>query len=230
MTKMGAPRRLAFNALPDVLPIFPLEGALLLPWARLPLNIFEPRYLAMVEDAIRTEARLIGIIQPRPSKLREAEDEETPRLYDIGCAGRITSFSETDDGRYLISLAGVLRFKVLREIEGFTPYRRVEADWTSFEGDLKPAAPGTTTDETRAEFLSLLKSYFDASSLSADWEALTRADEETLVNALAMLSNFSPQEKQALLEAPNLTERRQNLLALMRFTIAAKGGDGGATQ
>ncbi len=230
MMVSGAPRRVSFNALPDVIPVFPLEGALLLPGSRLPLNIFEPRYLAMIEDAIRTEARIIGMIQPRPPKGGSGADADGPTLYDIGCAGRITSFSETDDGRYLISLSGLLRFRVGEEITGFQPYRRIAADWSDFEDDLSPNSRDDASPEERAEFLALLKRYFATTNLSADWSALTRADEETLVNALAMLAGFSPQEKQALLEAPGLRERKRDLLALMRFTIAAKGGEGGGPQ
>ena len=230
MVMKGAPRRPAFNALPTVIPVFPLAGALLLPGARLPLNIFEPRYLAMVDDAIRSDGRLIGMIQPRTPKPGEEIDEDAPPLYGIGCAGRVSSFTETDDGRYLISLSGMIRFRVLSEVEGFTPYRRVGVDWSDFEADLVPSSKMETTSEARSEFLQLLKGYFAAANLAADWNALTRADEETLINALAMLANFSPQEKQALLEAPCLSDRKRDLVALMRFYIAAQGNDDGAPQ
>lgn len=204
--------------LPQTLPIFPLSGVLLLPGADLRLNIFEPRYLAMVDDAMR-DHRLIGMIQPRD------DDEPTPALYDIGCAGRLTSFSETEDGRYIIALTGVTRFRVVEEIDGFTPFRRVTPDWGSFADDLD--AP--KTDVSKAErkgFLELLRRYFEAASLPADWSALAKADDETLVNTLAMLCPFGAQEKQALLEARSLTERKQNLRALMQFAIAGEPGDG----
>lgn len=230
MTLSGAPRRISFNALPETIAIFPLEGALLLPRARLPLNIFEPRYLAMVEDAIRTPDRIIGMIQPRPSKAGEEPDPVRPRIYQIGCAGRIASFSETDDGRYLISLTGLLRFRVREELEGFQPYRRVAADWSAFESDLAAPPRSAADAEEHRAFLDLLKRYFAAANLTADWSDLSHADEETLVNALAMLTGFTPQEKQALLEAPGLADRKRDLEALMRFTIAAKGGEGGAPQ
>lgn len=216
-------RRTTLNALPDVLPIFPLEGALLLPRARLPLNIFEPRYLAMVDDALRSEQRLIGMVQPRRAK--EA-GEAAPPIYDVGCVGRLTSFSETDDGRYLIALSGVIRFEVVQEVDGFTPFRRVTPSWERFAHDLEADESELMPAPARSEFLSLLKRYFEATDLSADWEALSNADYETLVNAIAMLCPFSPQEKQALLEAKTLSDRESDLQALMRFVVAAPGGQG----
>lgn len=213
------PRRVAFNALPDIIPVFPLEGAVILPRSRLPLNIFEPRYLAMLDDAIKTEHRLIGMVQPRT-------DDPTPDVYQIGCAGRITNFSETDDGRYLIALTGQLRFRIIEEVEGFTPYRRMRVDWREFKQDLTEQNDLGLSDEERSDFLELLRRYFEASSLSADWEALSSADEETLINAIAMLCPFSPQEKQALLEAPLLVDRHRDLKALMEFVVASPSGAG----
>lgn len=211
-------RRFGPSDLPDVLPVFPLPGALLLPRARLPLNIFEPRYLAMLDDCLRNDHRMIGMVQP-------AEDGPNPNLYKIGCCGRVTSFSETDDGRYLIALSGILRFRIKSEIEGFTPFRRVEPDWTPFRKDLEDP-DDLCSEEDRKAFLDLLKRYFDAASLSADWEALSKADDETLVNAIAMLCPFSPQEKQALLEAPTLEDRKRDLKALMQFVVASPGSQG----
>ena len=213
------PARIAFNNLPETLAVFPLEGALLLPRARLPLNIFEPRYLAMLDDVLKSEHRLIGMAQPRG-------EGPNPEIYDIGCAGRVTSFSETEDGRYLISLTGALRFRVVREIEGFTPFRRVEPAWGVFESDLIEPRDAMS-DERRREFLDLLKKYFNAAGLTADWEALSTADAETLINAISMLCPFSPQEKQALLEAPTLSDREQSLRALMRFVVASPDQDAG---
>ncbi|MEM9724077.1 MAG: LON peptidase substrate-binding domain-containing protein [Pseudomonadota bacterium] len=215
-------RHFTANDLPEALAVFPLEGALLLPRARLPLNIFEPRYLAMIDDALRTEHRLIGMIQPRRPK---RDDETDPPLYEVGCAGRITSLSETDDGRYLISLTGVQRFAVQEEIEGFTPFRRVAPNWPRFADDLGEE-PDETSDEDREAFLELLKQYFTAASLSADWDALSKADYETLINAIAMLCPFSPQEKQALLEAESLAQREKDLQAMMRFVVADPAGGG----
>ncbi|MEL6127895.1 MAG: LON peptidase substrate-binding domain-containing protein, partial [Pseudomonadota bacterium] len=136
--------------LPDVIPVFPLPGALLLPRARLPLNLFEPRYLAMLEDVLKTPDRLIGMIQP----METPEGASKSRLHQIGCAGRVTNFAETDDGRYVITLTGVSRFRTVAEVEGFTPYRRIDADWTSFEWDLgeSEADPGLKRDD----FLDIL--------------------------------------------------------------------------
>src|SRR6056297_2036452 len=165
------------SELPGSIPVFPLPGALLLPRARLPLHLFEPRYLQMLEDAMKTPSRLIGMVQPnvRPNGDKDA-------LHRIGCAGRVTQFSETEDGRYMITLTGVSRFRINEEVEGFTPYRRVRASWSGFERDLGPtdADPGF---ERRA-FLDLLAKYFAARELESDWETLTQADDELLINSL----------------------------------------------
>jgi Lon protease-like protein len=217
------PRRFSPSDLPEVIPVFPLPGALMLPRARLPLNIFEPRYLAMLDDALKTDHRLIGMIQPL-----ESRGDRPPTLRRIGCAGRVTSLSETDDGRYLIALAGVSRFRVREEIEGFTPYRRVRADWQGFERDLAEGDRDAGFD--RKGFLALLRRYFEAARLSSDWDSLEEANEEMLVNSLSMLCPFSVEEKQALLEAPRLAERRETLCALMEFAIASRGEDSGSVQ
>jgi Lon protease-like protein len=217
-------RRFSPSDLPDVIPVFPLPGALMLPRARLPLNIFEPRYLAMLDDAMRSDHRLIGMIQPL-----ERRGDKPPELRRIGCAGRVTSLSETDDGRYLIALTGVCRFRVREEVEGFTPYRRVAADWSGFERDLALDCD-RDPDFDRKGFLGLLKRYFEASRLSSDWSTLEEAEEELLINSLSMLCPFAVEEKQALLEAPRLPERRETLCALMEFAIASGGDDGGALQ
>lgn len=210
-------RHFSIADLPEVIPVFPLTDALLLPRGRLPLNLFEPRYLAMFDDALKTDHRLIGMIQP-------ADRSDPPTLRTVGCAGRITSFSETDDGRYLIVLAGVSRFTPAEEMQGFTPYRRVQADWTPFHDDLRPIRPDEEFD--RPAFLSVLEKYFETSGLSTDWDSLQEADEETLINSLAMLCPYSAEEKQALLEAETLAERRSSLTALMEFAIASHGEDG----
>ncbi|MEL6794588.1 MAG: LON peptidase substrate-binding domain-containing protein [Pseudomonadota bacterium] len=210
-------RQFGPSDLPDTIPVFPLSEVLLLPRGRLPLNVFEPRYLAMFEDALKTSHRLIGMIQPK-------ERSAQPELRAIGCAGRIVSFSETDDGRYLIVLAGVSRFTVQEEVEGFTPYRRVKADWAPWRRDLKEGDVDEGFD--RARFMALLKRYFEASGLSTDWDSLQEADEETLVNSLAMLCPFSSEEKQALLEAEMLGDRRASLVALMEFAVLSDGEEG----
>ncbi len=198
--------------LPEIVPVFPLPGALLLPHARLPLHIFEPRYLAMLDDALKTPHRLIGMVQPLPRT--KGEDCE---LHQIGCAGRLTQFAETDDGRYMITLSGVSRFRISDEISGFQPYRRCRISWQDFTKDL-----GTTDQDTefdRKTFMDLLKRYFSAQSLSTDWETLKDADNEMLINSLSMLLDFQPEDKQALLEAPSLTTRRETLVTLLEFAL-----------
>lgn len=203
--------------LPDVIAIFPLPGALLLPRGRLPLHVFEPRYLAMIEDCLKTPERLIGMIQPR-----EVPEGEAPRLHAIGCAGRLTGFSETDDGRYMITLTGVSRFRLRDEVTGFTPYRRVRADWSPFARD----RGGAEVDAgfRRATFLPLLKRFFEARGLSTDWGALEAAEDELLINALSMLCPFGPEDRQALLEAPSLETRRETLVTLIEFALRSGAG------
>ena len=206
--------------LPEVVPVFPLPGALLLPRGRLPLNIFEPRYLAMLDDALKSEHRLIGMVQPME------KDENPPRLHQIGCAGRVTSLSETEDGRYLIALTGISRFRIRGERDGFTPYRRITAEWSDFSCDL--GSREDDDDFDRAQFFDLLHQYFESCSLSSDWDSMKEAETELLITSLSMMCPFSVEEKQALLEAPNLTDRRETLVALMRFAIASGGAGGQA--
>ncbi len=202
--------------LPDVIPIFPLPGALLLPRARLPLHIFEPRYLAMIEDCMKTPQRLIGMIQAR-----DVPGSEERPLHSIGCAGRLTAFSETEDGRYMITLSGVSRFRVRKEVTGFTPYRRTEVDWSDFSRD--QGDEEVDAGLKRNVFFDLLKRFFAMHQLSTDWESLSQADDELLINSLAMLCPFEPDDKQALLEAPSLQTRRETLVTLMEFNL--HGGD-----
>lgn len=202
--------------LPDVIALFPLPGALLLPRARLPLHLFEPRYLAMLEDALKTPSRLIGMVQPR-----QLPKGGGNRLSAIGCAGRITSFSETEDGRYMITLSGLTRFRIQDEVQGFTPYRRAQVDWSPFARDLGPEEEDPRFD--RRAFLALLERYFTASSLNGDWSGIQEADPELLINSLSMLLPFSSEDKQALLEAPSLPTRRETLMALMEFALHAGG-------
>lgn len=208
--------------LPDVIAIFPLPGALLLPRARLPLHIFEPRYLQMLEDAMKTRHRLIGMIQPRELP-KEKPVQSEKRLHAIGCAGRLTGFSETEDGRYMITLSGISRFRVTNEVQGFTPYRRCQVDWTPFARDL--GACETDSGFNRAEFMAALKRYFEAMQFSTDWGSLKGADEELLINSLSMLCPFSPEDKQALLEAPSLSTRRETLVTLIEFALRSGDGD-----
>ncbi len=201
--------------LPEMIAIFPLAGALLLPRSRLPLHIFEPRYLQMIEDALKTDHRLIGMVQPNAVPGREGHG-----LHTIGCAGRITQFSETEDGRYMITLGGISRYRVQKEVEGFTPYRRCEVDWSGFEQDRK--AEESDAGFEREGFLTLLGRYFDARGLSADWATLKEADDELLINSLSMMLDFEAEDKQALLEAPSLQTRRETLVTLIEYAL--RGG------
>lgn len=198
--------------LPRTVPIFPLPGALLLPRARLPLHIFEPRYLAMLDDTLKSSDRLIGMIQPR-----EGQSSGKSSLHAIGCAGRITGFSETEDGRYMITLAGISRFRVVKEVEGFHPYRRCAVNWDSFERDLGGTEHDTAFD--REDFFTSLKQFFESEELKTDWESLKEADDELLINSLSMLCPFEPEDKQALLEAPSLETRRETLVTLIQFAL-----------
>ena len=204
--------------LPDVVPVFPLSGALLLPRAHLPLHIFEPRYLAMFEDALKTPQRLIAMVQPLPRRATE----DRPALHAIASAGRVTQFSETEDGRYMITLTGISRCRIRREVDGFTPYRRAEMSWDGFERDLGPAEKDEAFD--RGAFFSLLARYFEARDLATDWESMKSAEDELLVNSLSMMLDFDLEEKQALLEAPTLVTRRETLVALLEYGL--RGGNG----
>jgi uncharacterized protein len=206
----------SIHELPHTLPIFPLTGALLLPRGHLPLNVFEPRYLAMVDASLST-SRLIGMIQP-------TEPEEkvlTPNLSAVGCAGRIVSYRETEDGRILLTLMGVCRFSVAEELEVRTPYRQVRATYTSFLGDLVAPPPDLFPRERLAV---ALKDYLARRDLKADWGSVMSAPADVLVNALAMLCPFAPTEKQALLEAPSWEERVDTLVALLEMAGAPDAG------
>ena len=203
--------------LPAVLPVFPLPGVVLFPRARLPLHIFEPRYLALLEDCLKTPGRLIGMIQPR-----DEAPAETPRLAAVGCAGRLTSFSETEDGRYMVTLTGVCRFRLGGEVTGFPPYRRFQIDWAPYLADMEKAESDPGFD--KAGFLDLLSRYLRARQLGTDWAGLKEADTEHMVNALSMLLPLTAKDKQALLEAPTLTVRRKTLMALLDFALRSGGG------
>ncbi|MEM8630711.1 MAG: LON peptidase substrate-binding domain-containing protein [Pseudomonadota bacterium] len=202
--------------LPETVPVFPLPGALLLPRARLPLHIFEPRYLAMLDDTLKTSHRLIGMVQP----LDGPTARQSHGLHSIGCAGRLTAFSETEDGRYMITLSGASRFRIVEEVTGFTPYRRMDVSWSGFERDLGSTEADGGFDRTA--FLDLLSRFFQSQGLSTDWENLKEADDELLINSLSMLCPFDHEDKQALLEAPSLTTRRETLVTLMEFAL--RGG------
>ena len=191
--------------------MFPLTGALLLPGGRLPLNVFEPRYLALVEDAM-AQGRMLGMIQPdRPG---DQGADEAPPLYGVGCLGRLSSFSETTDGRYLVTLTGLVRFRALREIEGARGYRRVAVDYSGFEADLA-GEPVTLGD--RAGLLEALRAYFQAHGFEANWDAVEQMPDDVLVVTLAMACPFEPAEKQALLEAGSPAAQVEALMALLRM-------------
>lgn len=203
--------------LPQVIPVFPLPGAILLPRGQLPLNIFEPRYLNMIDDAMAGD-RIIGMIQPA------AGPRDLPSLSPVGCAGRITSFAETSDGRYLVTLTGCARFRLASELPTQTPYRQIRADFSAFEADLSaPTADGAALD--RDNLLEALGAYLETRGLDIDWDTAEGAPPEALINSLSMALPFEAAEKQALLEAADLDERATVLTALMRID-AADGGDG----
>jgi len=204
--------------LPDILPLFPLPEALLLPRTRIQLNVFEPRYLAMVEDIMKTRERLIGMIQPL------GEDTDGP-LHDVGCAGRLSSFIETDDGRYLITLTGVSRFRVAGKTAGDTPYLQAEVNWQDYARDLSGAQHDKGFD--RDGFLKLLERFFALEELDTDWENLKQAKPEMLINSLSMLAPFAPEDKQALLEVETLTKRRETLVALLELAVQRNQTGGG---
>ena len=203
----------ATRRLPMEIPVFPLTGVLLLPRGRLPLNIFERRYLAMFDDAIAGD-RMIGMIQPSDPRAGEP-----PPLFEVGCAGRITSFSETGDGRYIVALDGVSRFRVAEELQLHRGYRRVVADWSPFSADLVEEEFAFDRDR----LVALLQSYFRQHGLSANWDAIGQAPDERLLTSLAMICPFEPSEKQALLEAGCLSERARLMMSLLEIAIAAKG-------
>lgn len=208
-----------FADLPPVLPVFPLSGALLLPWGRLPLNVFEPRYLAMVQDALGM-GRMIGMIQPRKSEA--APGEAAPPLYDVGCAGRITSFAETDDGRILMTLSGCIRFRVAQERPIHRGYRLVEPDFMPYRDDLEPGGD-VTIDSQRV--MTALAGFLSAFDLPVNAKALMDLPPGQLVSTVAMAFPFEPREKQALLEATTPQHRADTLLALLELAAAAGGAD-----
>ena len=214
---MAGYRRL--SDLPEVLPVFPLDGALLLPGGVLPLQIFEPRYLNMIDDVMRGE-RLIGMIQTA-----EGGERTAPALQSVGCAGRVTSYSETGDGKYLIALTGICRFAVGAELQALTPYRQLRVDYTTFADDLVEEDAAEPQFE-RDQFLALLRRYLDSRSLGVEWEVVNAAPAAALVNSLSMALPFSTLEKQALLEARDLAGRSGVLTALLEIDAAAGDDDG----
>lgn len=216
---MPAYRRTA--DLPQMIPVFPLDGALLLPGGDLPLQIFEPRYLNMVDDVMAGD-RIVGMIQTRAGG-----DRERPKLTDVGCVGRVTSYAETSDGRYLITLTGVCRFDAGEELSIATPYRQVRARYDRFEADLAQDERAQAPQAARERFARALKRYLNRRELDIDWETAQNAPLEALVNSLAMGLPFEPAEKQALLEAPDLAGRFETLSTLLEIDGVDDGDDDG---
>ena len=206
--------------LPAVIPVFPLAGALLLPRGQMPLNIFEPRYVAMVDDAL-AGGRLIGMIQPDPA---HRKSDVSPKLYRIGCVGRLTQFGETGDGRYLIELTGIARYMIAEELAVTTPYRQCRIDCTRFTDDFVARKGEDAVD--RKALLSALASFLKANDLKADWDGIENAPNEALVNALAMMSPYGAAEKQAMLEAPDLKTRAEILVAITEIELAKAQTEG----
>ena len=214
---MSGPFDMSFDELPETLPIFPLAGAILLPGARIPLNIFEPRYLRMTASALR-ESRLIGMIQPL-----QDDDDGCGDVFSVGCAGRITSFSETADGRLAIILDGICRFRVSEELETAEGFRRIVPLWNEFQMDLD--APVDSGD--RASLLGALRAYAERTGLDLDWESIDRSETVDIVRVFSMIGPFSPTEKQAIVEAANLLERTRTLIAMLDMAVYGAGEGGG---
>lgn len=208
----------AWTDLPNRLPIFPLAGALLLPRGALPLNIFETRYRDMIDDALRGD-RVIGMVQPVDPEANDAE----PKVYDIGCAGRLTAFQEVEDGRYIITLTGIRRFRIMDELDRMTGYRQASVDYTEFMDDFEPE---TADNADRDEFLKVIRQYVDLQDFQVDWDMIENTDTETLIHAGATLAPWAPSEKQALLEAPSVGDRYDVLMTLYRMAIAHATGAG----
>ena len=229
---MRSPIQTRFEDLPETLPVFPLSGALLLPWGRLPLNIFEPRYLNLVLDSLKN-GRVFGMVQPDYDKVeRDKHDKHEPDskvtslhaeppVYHVGCAGRISSFEETDDGRLLITLRGLARFRIHSEVEGLKGYRRMHVTYDAFKEDMEPLEKFNLD---RDAMMERLKPYLEAQGMRINIDAIKGLSETTLVTSLCMICPFDPREKQALLEAPSIETRAETLLALLRMGVFEASG------
>jgi Lon protease-like protein len=210
--------------LPEIIPVFPLPGALLLPRGQMPLNIFEPRYLAMIDDSLRDGHRLIGMIQPDPA---HPGSPDRPTLFKVGCVGRMTQIAETGDGRYLLQLTGVARFHIEEELNVATMYRQCRVSYQPFIDDFVARKGEEAVD--RKALLEALSHFLKANNLKTDWDGVQSAPNEALVNALAMMSPYGTAEKQALLEAPDLKARADILIAVTEIELAKKTAGGGET-
>ncbi len=227
MSIQKSPFAPAFEDLPDILPIFPLSGVLLLPGGVLPLNIFERRYLNMTADALKSDTRMIGMIQPTGSQ--DAGQiarigAAGPEVYPVGCAGRIVSFAESSDGRYLITLEGTARFTIVEECDPLRGYRRVRPDYTPYQADLDPPGPGLID---RQRMVSALGTYFKANGIEPNWNAVDKMPDDALITFLAMGCPFDASEKQALLEAEDIRRRGDILLTLLEMSGGGTGGEPG---
>lgn len=211
------------------IPLFPLRGAILLPRATLPLNVFEPRYLAMLDD-VMSGSRLIGIVQPDVAGEgpMESPDGKSAGLRRVGCVGRVTSYEELDDGRMLITLTGVARYTIIDEPTTDLPYRIGSVSYTQFASDFDVGGGEDQVD--RVNLVRVLRAYLEQNRLKADWAAIERASSEFLINILCVMSPYGPEEKQALLEAENLKRRAEVLVALAEMDLASTGGQGGTLQ
>ena len=231
---MRSPIQTRFEDLPEILPVFSLSGALLLPWGRLPLNIFEPRYLYLVLDSLKT-GRIFGMVQPDYDKLerngpstQDAPDpEDEPQVYAIGCAGRVSSFEETEDGRLLITLKGLARYRILEEVDGVGGYRRMRVSYADFESDM---GPPPKFDFDRDTLLKRLKPYLDSQGMRLNVDAIKGLAPARLVTSLCMICPFDPREKQALLETRSFPERAETLTALLEMGIFDDGTPEGRPQ
>ncbi|MDX7951596.1 LON peptidase substrate-binding domain-containing protein [Lichenihabitans sp. Uapishka_5] len=210
--------------LPTTIPVFPLDGALLLPRGEMPLNVFEPRYVQMIDDALRGD-RLIGMVQPEGAA---GGDASRPGLYGCGCVGRLTAFGESGDGRYLVTLTGVARYRIAEELEVDTPYRQCRVDFEPFRSDFEPGEGEDDVD--RDSVVRTLRNFAKAHELTVDWRGIDGASNEALVNALSMMSPFGAREKQALLEAADLKSRAEVLIAIAEIELARREGDSAGLQ
>jgi uncharacterized protein len=212
--------------LPQRMPFFPLRRAILLPRAALPLNVFEPRYLAMLDD-VMSGSRVLGIVQPASGDSGESPAGKTAELRRVGCAGRVTAYQELDDGRLAIVLTGIARCTLEGEVAGPKPYRICTVDFARFSSDF--VAGSGENDVDRQALLAALKTYLEARQQRADWSAISKSSSESLVNMLAIASPYGAEEKQALLEAPTLKARAEALIALAEMELAAGAGGSGST-
>jgi Lon protease-like protein len=207
--------------LPEVIPVFPLPGALLLPRGQMPLNIYEQRYLEMVDDALRDGHRLIGMIQP---DIAHSQNQDRPQLFRVGCVGRITQLAEAGDGRYILELTGIARFRIKEELAALTPYRQCKVDYFPYIDDFTARKGEEAVD--REALIAVLRDFLKSNNLKVDWEGVETAPNEALVNALAMMSPYGAPEKQAMLEAPDLKTRAEILIAVTEMDLAKKRTSG----